>query len=198
MIFLISDTHFGHENIIKYCSRPFPSLDAMNEAIIHRWNSVVQPLDTVYHLGDFCLGNLQTWAEIRARLNGHVILIKGNHDRHTTKKLSGIFDEVHQFGVIDDVLLSHYPVYAPALSIDTIRDIKVPFILQKVEDTVLRKRAAAANALLEGACKYVIHGHVHNSFADNFPGHYNVSADVIDFTPQPIDGVMNALKRRRS
>ena len=47
-VFLTSDTHFDHENIIKYCSRPFNSKDEMNKAMISNWNSVVGDSDTVY------------------------------------------------------------------------------------------------------------------------------------------------------
>ena len=53
---LISDTHFDHANIIKYCNRPFKDVDEMNNTIWQNWNSVVDADDIVYHLGDFALG----------------------------------------------------------------------------------------------------------------------------------------------
>ena len=52
-IYIISDTHFNHENIIKYCNRPFKDINEMNDAIIDNWNRIVKKDEIVYHLGDF-------------------------------------------------------------------------------------------------------------------------------------------------
>jgi calcineurin-like phosphoesterase family protein len=53
MIWLTADTHFGHTNILKYCGRPFSSIEEMDETLINNWNNKVNQDDTVYHLGDF-------------------------------------------------------------------------------------------------------------------------------------------------
>lgn len=79
-VYLISDTHFGHKNIITYCNRPFSSVDEMNETLIKNWNSVVKKNDIVYHLGDFAFGTREFTRAIVKKLNGHICLILGNHD----------------------------------------------------------------------------------------------------------------------
>ena len=55
-LFFTSDTHFDHKNIIRYCNRPFSSIEEMNNFLIKRWNATVGPDDTVFHLGDVTFG----------------------------------------------------------------------------------------------------------------------------------------------
>ena len=113
-IFFISDSHFCHESIIKYCDRPFTSVEEMNEAIIENWNSVVRPEDTVFHLGDFGLGPSEKLKDIFQRLNGEIYLIMGNHDFRQTKGVLSMFKEVHLEMLIEvektKILLNHYPM----------------------------------------------------------------------------------------
>lgn len=78
--FFTSDTHFNHANIIKFCNRPFKDVEQMNDVMIANWNSVIGKDDTVFHLGDFCLGGAAEWTKILDRLNGKIYLIMSNHD----------------------------------------------------------------------------------------------------------------------
>ena len=82
--FFTSDTHFGHANIIKYCKRPFSSVEDMDNALIHNWNAIVRPEDTVYHLGDFAVGGGPAAPYLR-RLNGTIHFCLGNHDKRLIK-----------------------------------------------------------------------------------------------------------------
>ena len=91
-----SDYHLGHQNIIKYCDRPFKSLLHMNRTIIKNHNERVKKDDIVFHIGDFCFRNTlggkvgegvitksKEWEE---QLNGQIIHIQGNHDRNNSTK----------------------------------------------------------------------------------------------------------------
>lgn len=112
-IFVIADTHFGHENIIQYCNRPFRSVDEMDNALIKNWNAAVTQQDTIIHLGDFMIGRKERCKEIVKQLNGKKILIKGNHDRWTDDfyRESG-FAYVSKFPIVYNnfFLLSHTPL----------------------------------------------------------------------------------------
>jgi calcineurin-like phosphoesterase family protein len=85
-IFFTSDMHLNHDNIIKYCKRPFSDIKEMDEALIENFNNVVSETDTCYILGDFCLGDDPSVAsDFMDKLNGTKYLIRGNHD--TDRKL---------------------------------------------------------------------------------------------------------------
>jgi len=79
MLFFTSDEHLGHRNIIKYCGRPFASIEGMDAEIIKRHNAVVSNNDTVIHVGDFTLSkNARPYIE---QLKGTHIFLRGSHDR---------------------------------------------------------------------------------------------------------------------
>ena len=114
--FFISDTHFNHDKEFLYKPRGFSSVEEMNEVIIENWNKVVAPNDTVYHLGDIVLSDIEQGIDIIYRLSGKIRLAIGNHD--TENKLArfkalGLFDDI-QFGYRINYhhkkfLLTHYP-----------------------------------------------------------------------------------------
>jgi calcineurin-like phosphoesterase family protein len=81
-VFVTSDTHFGHTNIIDYASRPFLDSKEMDECLIDNWNSVVRKNQTVFHLGDFAFGNVDYQRKILSKLNGDIHFVRGNHDHN--------------------------------------------------------------------------------------------------------------------
>jgi len=86
--FFTADTHFGHSNIIKYCHRPFKTIEEHDYQLIQLWNSRVKPEDTVFVLGDFCYKQLKTKTAkfYEDQLNGKIIFVKGNHDSNNGVK----------------------------------------------------------------------------------------------------------------
>lgn len=113
-IFLTSDSHFFHKNIIELCNRPFSSVEEMNEKLIENWNSVVSPNDYIFHLGDFCFGGSAAWDYCLDRLNGHKFLILGNHEwKNMQNTVMYKFDWVGQQAYITvgkrKIYLNHFP-----------------------------------------------------------------------------------------
>ena len=53
MIWFTSDTHFGHENVLKFTDRPWETIWQMNDAIVDNINGRVAVDDELYILGDF-------------------------------------------------------------------------------------------------------------------------------------------------
>lgn len=113
----IADLHFSHSNIIRFDSRPFNSVEEMNETLINNWNRAVKNGDTTYILGDFCWGKEPEWIEILNKLNGNKVLIRGNHDlKQMSRNLKDKFLYIKDRHEISDcgkkLILSHYPELA--------------------------------------------------------------------------------------
>jgi calcineurin-like phosphoesterase family protein len=76
---IISDTHFFHENIGRYCDRP----DGWQDTIIENWNRLIQPEEIVFHVGDLALGKRVKIEGLIPLLKGRLYLMRGNHDRRS-------------------------------------------------------------------------------------------------------------------
>lgn len=191
MRFFISDTHFGHKNIIRFCDRPFADVDEMNEALIDNWNNVVGEDDTVYHLGDVALGPWVEWDSILTRLNGYKVLVVGNHERifkgETAKNQRRFateypkwFEEIHHnienFELANGrkVHLSHFPYEADHM-----------------------EKSRHMDARLTDRGTTLIHGHTHlnqivsHSRAGTLQIH--VGADAFDYTPVSEDQIISLI-----
>lgn len=81
MLFFTGDEHYWHRNAIRYCDRPFDSVENMNESIISNFNSKVQKGDLAIHAGDFALCSREQAQDIIRRLNGEHIFLIGDHDK---------------------------------------------------------------------------------------------------------------------
>jgi calcineurin-like phosphoesterase family protein len=163
-VFLISDTHFGHANILTFKRndgtplRPFATIEEHDETLVANWNSVVRPCDKVYHLGDVVIH--RRFLNLLGRCHGHKRLIRGNHDIFRTKFYLEYFDEVYGVRVLDDMILSHIP-----LAIECIT-----------------KRFGTN-----------VHGHLHSNVMDN-PRYFNVSCEQINYTPISLEDLRLKIK----
>lgn len=85
MIYFTSDWHLNHNREFIYKARGFSSVEEMNEAILQRHNEIVDKTDSIFVLGDLCLGGgteeaLQKNKELIEQFNGHLLIVRGNHD----------------------------------------------------------------------------------------------------------------------
>lgn len=121
-VFLISDTHFGHANILTFKKkdgsllRPgFKDIKDHDLELIKRWNYTVKPEDKVYHLGDVGFMNFAYLKSVFDQLNGTKVLIKGNHDNFKLSQYAQIFKDVRGSHQLDGWLLTHIPVHSMCL-----------------------------------------------------------------------------------
>ncbi len=168
MRYFTSDTHFGHENIIKYCKRPFRDKYEMDCTIIENWNKAVRPTDTVIHCGDVTFYGRDQADKIIKQLNGYKIVIRGNHDKGLQRLKEYGFDEAHdnmQLKLLDGRLvnISHYPYYE-----------------HSIKSAYAKPKLLAKNLRNDG--RWLLCGHVHDNWK-NIDKMVNVGVDVWDFKP---------------
>lgn len=117
-ILFYSDPHFFHSGVIKYCTRPFNSVEEMNEELIKRYNQLVGDEDLVYWLGDISFGKFSEAEKIFSRLRGRRVLIQGNHDKYSATQYRKLGFEVicleMKLNIAGySVRMSHYPYKSP-------------------------------------------------------------------------------------
>ena len=118
-VFVISDTHFGHANILQFTRtdgsrvRTFSCVEEMDEFMVEKWNSVVRPQDKIYHLGDVAMSKHHI-ATV-GRCNGHKRLVLGNHDTHPIKLYLPFFEDVYSGRLLDRMMLTHIPVHPESI-----------------------------------------------------------------------------------
>jgi len=116
MVYFTSDLHFGHANIIKYCNRPYDSVEEMDKALINNWNATVKQEDAVYIIGDFTMREAGVAKGYLSALNGTKYLIVGNHDMFLKSfgATTDWFGWVDNYAVINHngaiMVLFHYPI----------------------------------------------------------------------------------------
>ncbi|MBO7735536.1 MAG: metallophosphoesterase [Methanobrevibacter sp.] len=112
-IWVTSDWHFNHANILRYCRPQFSNIDEHNNYIIDRYNSTVGKDDLVYVLGDIGFSPASKLAPLVQSLNGRKIMLVGNHDRLKDGEYRGMgFIDVvrHPIYYSSNIILSHIPI----------------------------------------------------------------------------------------
>lgn len=185
-IFLLSDHHFNHANIIKFAGRDgnlirpgFESIEHMNETIIENHNKVVKPGDKVYFGGD--MG--KRFGDFLHRMNGRKRLIQGNHDDKLSRGELASFDKILSwrfFGHLSkNMVVSHYPLHPMSFTYrGTPRD-------------------AETMGTAEPNC-WNVHGHIHEKLVKLDNGHvdtryFNISCEHMNYTPIHIEDLINKL-----
>ncbi|MBP5725404.1 MAG: metallophosphoesterase family protein [Bacteroidales bacterium] len=178
-VFFTSDTHFGHENILKYCSRPFADINEHDEELIRRWNEKVPEDGTVFHLGDVGFCSNKRMNEILEQLHGKIYLIIGNHDwRRITEQHKWRFEEMTQQMSImigkHSIILNHYPLLTYA--------------------GVWKGQQATWNLFGHvHTSPYTAQGLDHQRLNVLFPTQYDVGVDNNDFTPVSFEEVQQII-----
>ena len=167
--FIIADLHFGHENIIKYESRPFANAEEMNNRLIELWNSVVSEEDLIYVLGDFTLSRrINIIKNLVSSLHGRKILIMGNHDTRKPKDYIECGFEVatrKPMMVEPGVILMHEPF----------------------ED---------ASLIAPNYVYFFGHVHANKTLMDEYLNCMCVSVERIDYRPIDLDECIKMLRRK--
>ena len=167
MNYYLSDTHFNHFKIIEYCNRPFSNADKMNKYMIHQWNSTVKCDDVVYFAGDFAwVHNDNELNDLINKLSGYKHFILGNHDnRKMFRKVSTMNDKI--------VGLSY------------------TVALMDMDKHVLLHHEPLDDWFEKDKGSIHLHGHIHNTPCDTLENRYNISAEVLNYTPMTLEEVIS-------
>jgi len=175
-IWVISDTHLHHENILKFRDSStgafvrgdlFSNVDEMDDYILDKWNSVVKPGDIVYHLGDVFIGDKEKFKKTWPKFNGSKRLIVGNHDDIKFLSSGGFFQKVQMWRMFPEfgLMFSHVPLH---------------------ESNLLRL-VNKAGKYPEDCIKLLnIHGHIHQNPSPEGP-YQNMSVEAVGYTPVNIE-----------
>ena len=105
MYYFTADEHYGHANIIRFCRRPFASVEEMDAELIRRHNEVVTDGDVVIHAGDFAYRNRRSALAYAADLRGTHIFLRGSHDHWLDANARDIWEQTIEG---QHVVVCHY------------------------------------------------------------------------------------------
>ena len=159
-IYVGSDLHLSHNNIIKYCDRPFTNADSMNDKLTSNFVNALTSKDLLIIVGDLSMKVPDGSNWFLDKLSCEVIIVAGNHDIHRGTGEVGSFNTLLTCSLLElslpdgrTLIFSHYPISEKFLPVNSIN----------------------------------IHGHIHNNklYPELGSGkqHRNVSVEMINYTP---------------
>ena len=164
-VWIWSDLHLYHKNIIKYCERPFSDVGDMNGALFRAWKTTVGYNDHIICGGDIALaGSLgpDRLGQIKS-MPGTKLTVLGNHDfSNKTGHPADTGCEHHCLTMVIDgdppLLLTHLPLW------------NVP----------------------DGCVN--LHGHVHNNEPLRKGPYINICVEHLEYKPHRMDVIRNLAK----
>lgn len=181
-IYFSSDLHFNHDREFVWGARGFNNVEEMNEAIIERFNSVIQPGDILYLLGDSALGGgekatLEANKALIERLNGEIHMVRGNHDTNPRVEMYQSCANVVEAAKWADMLkykgyhfyLSHFPTMTGNLEKETLKQC---------------------------TCNLFGHTHQTSNFYMDLPFVYHVGVDSHNCYPVLLDDIIEQMKEK--
>ena len=177
-IWITSDWHFCHDREFVYKPRGFNNIEERDETIVKNHNTVVDPNDDVYVLGDLMLGDNEKAKQYIEQLNGKIHIIRGNHctDKRWNEIYPTISNVVEMCGWAHMLnyrkyhfLLSHFPTMTGNLEKESLHQ-----------------------------CTLNLFGHTHqkDKFYEDRPYMYNVSLDANNNTPVLLDDIIEKMKEK--
>lgn len=183
MIYFTSDLHFDHANVIKYCDRPFDSVEQMNERMVELWNDNVDSADIIYVLGDFSLG-ASAVTKYGPRLNGNKYLVPGNHDRcHPVFHKNKDIRMANAKKLYEDAGFIIMPIESTLSTIPDFFSFKLCH-MPYTGDHTEKERYIEYRPKNYG--QWLLHGHVHDHWKVKGK-QINVGVDVWNFMPVSIE-----------
>ena len=177
-IFFIGDTHFGHTKEFLWKPRGYQSSEEHDQDIIIKWNTVVSADDDVYVVGDLMLGDNAHGIECVKQLNGHIHLVRGNHD--TDRRWEEIYPNIPNIVEFCDwstmikygkyhFLISHFPTLTGNLEKESLKQMTL---------------------------NIYAHTHQKTKFYEDRPYMYCVSADAHNCYPVEITQIIEDMEQQ--
>ena len=199
-----SDWHVGHNSVLSFCKGSrghFMDLEHMHKTLVTNYNNMVKPHQTCYFLGDFAFKGVEYGARVLSQLNGHKVLIRGNHDKGHQSLLNmgfaAVLDSASFYVFNYLITMSHFPLAG-------IKREKCENFATYQEGEGWHGEFKYKNTfqvLQDTGQDIHLHGHVHspnNGHSERILGkQFDVGVDANDLRPISLRYIINTMKRER-